>query len=294
MEFFSGGAMNPILLHANYFEQGQSVERACQLAREMGADGIEFRRQPPKHTGTDLQYLDVVSRALDKYPLAWVSIGGPGVDLMGDDGEMRAKEIERAENFFRKAASRFRLNVVNTFAGSLRHADSSLPYLEYWHHGSAIATCEQWSNAVEGFQHLGAVAGELGFRLAFETHGVYLHDTLKASLDLVRKVNSPHVGLLWDQANLLIFPEHPSFDEVIDTVGPDLFAVHVKNLLVPPQQFLAVSALSQGILNIRDQVARLLKAGYDGPFCLEAPRDGDREHFAREDFTYFRSVLTNA
>jgi len=291
MGFLQERQMNPVLVHINYFEQGQSLERACRITSELGADGIEFRRKPGGYAGSDLDYLDEVSRAVDRHPLKWISFGGPGVDLMTPDESLRAAEIEAAETFYRKAADRFPLRIVNAFTGNLRNSDPSLPSVEFRHHGSAIATESQWEAAIAGFRHLGAVAEELGFRFAFETHGVYLHDTVEATLRLVRGVNSTHVGLLWDHSNLMLFPSHPTFDEAIQAAGEHLFCVHLKNLLVPPSRFLAVSSLSGGILNIRDQLASLRKAGYAGPFCLESPRAGDREWFAREDMQYFRSLL---
>lgn len=279
----------PLLIHINYFEQGQTLERACRLTRELGADGLEFRRKPGDYPGTDLEYLDEVSAALDKHPLEWVSFGAPGANLMGPDPAQHEKEIEAAEAFFRKAATRFPLRIVNTFAGNL--ADPAHPFVEYKYHGSAIATEAQWEAASAGFRRLGALAGELGFRFAFETHGVYLHDTVEATLRLVRRIDSPHVGLLWDHANLMLFPEHPTFEEVIREAGDVLFYVHLKNLLVPPSQFLAVTSLSGGILNIREQVGRLLASGYTAPLCIESPRSGDREQFLREDLTYLRELL---
>jgi len=283
--------MSALLVHINYFEQGQSFARACRLTRELGADGIEFRRKPGGFHGSDLDYLDEVSAALDKHPLEWISFGGPGPNLMPTDEGQRTAEIKAAEKFYRKAAARFPLRIVNAFTGSLPNPDKSLPFVDSQHHGSAIATDAQWEAAIAGFRHLGAVAEELGFQFAFETHGVYLHDTVEATLRLVRGVDSRHVGVLWDHANLMLFPKSPTFDEVIAAAGEHLFYVHFKNLLVPPARFLAVSSLSGGILNIRDQLAQLRKSGYAGPFCLESPRAGDREQFLREDISYFLGLL---
>ncbi|HWL54848.1 MAG TPA: sugar phosphate isomerase/epimerase [Chthoniobacteraceae bacterium] len=286
--------MNPILFHINYFEQGQTTERACELARQLGADGVEFRRKPGAFKGTDLEYLDEVSRALERHPLEWISFGGPGVNLMTGDPETTERELAAAEAFFRKAAGRFPLKVVNSFTGTLANADKSLPFVEYWHHGSTVATPAQWEAATAGFQRMGALAGELGFRFAFETHGVYLHDTVEATMKLVSAINSPNVGLLWDHANLMLFPTSPSLEEVITRSGDKLFYVHLKNLLFSPSRFLAVSSLSGGIINVREQVKRLLASGYTGPIAIEAPRQGDREQFAKEDLAYIREVLESA
>lgn len=284
--------MTQILLHINYFEQGQSLDRACKQARDLGADGIEFRRKPSEYAGSDLEYLDEVSRALDKYPLSYVSFGGPGIDLMVSDSRVRERGLDAAEVFYRQAAGRFSLKIVNAFTGSLINPDKTLPYVEYWHHGSAIATDAQWRNAISGFQRMGALAEELGFRFAFETHGCYLHDSVDAAMRLIDGIDSNQVGLLWDHANLMIFPEQASFDDVIAKAGSKLFYVHLKNWLVSPSQFLAVSSLGGGIINIREQLGKLFSSGYTGPLCIESPRSGDREQFAREDIEYLRALLT--
>jgi len=279
----------PVILHINCFEQGQSLNEALHLASEIGADGVEFRRLPGGYQGSDLDYLDELSRAWEHCPMDWISFGGPGVDLMSEDDRQIEKEISSAERFYRTAASRFPLKIVNAFTGNLAASDK--PYLEYWHHGSAIATPRQWQSASDGYARLGSLAGELGFKFAFETHGVYLHDTIEATSALVERVASPHVGILWDQANLMIFREYPALDEAISAMGTNLFYVHLKNLLVPPAQFLSVCALSGGIINIREQISALYRSGYQGPLCIESPRAGDRIQFAHEDISYIKKLI---
>ncbi len=282
---------NKILFHINYFEQGQTLEEACRLARELGGDGIEFRRKPLRSELAGSAYLDELARAIDKHPLEWVSFGAPGPDFMSSDAAVRERELESAISFYTEAAGRFPLKVVNTMTGRLANPDSTVSFLEYEKHGSALAIDEQWTQAIEGFKVLGAHAEKLGFRFAFETHGVYLHDSLEATLKLVRSIGSPAVGLLWDQLNLMLFPSTPPLAEAVELCGEDLFYVHLKNALVPPRQFLACCDLDAGIINIREQVKLLKAAGYQGPWCIEAPRPGDRVRFAKKDLAYLREVL---
>lgn len=281
-----------IWLHINYFEQGASLEFACKKARELCVSGIEFRRTPFGREDEDV-YLDEVSRALERYPLPSVCFGGPGVDLMSLDASEVARNLDNAEAFYREAARRFPLAMVNAFSGVLVHPDKTRPFVEYWHHGSVLASEKQWENAVNGFKRLAETAAEFDFRFAFETHGCYLHDTLDATLELIRRIDSPRVGMLWDQANLMIFPDSPTTDQVIEKANSLIYYVHLKNLLVSPSRFLAVSSLQGGIINIRQQVLHLLRNGYNGPLCVESPRDGDREGFLLEDLSYLRSLLPN-
>jgi hypothetical protein len=36
---------NPVIMHVNYMEQGQSIEEICEKAVKIGFDGVEFRRK---------------------------------------------------------------------------------------------------------------------------------------------------------------------------------------------------------------------------------------------------------
>ncbi|HWL55012.1 MAG TPA: sugar phosphate isomerase/epimerase family protein [Chthoniobacteraceae bacterium] len=284
--------MLPILLHINYFEPHRTLREACALARDLGADGIEWRRKPARHQGDDLAYLDEISRAWDGAPLEWVSFGTPGPDLMTADDAVYARELDIAERFYREAARRFPLRVINFQTGVLMNPAASVPGAAYHQHGSAVATEAQWCRATEALRRLGALGEELGCRFALETHPCYLHDTIPAAKRLVESVDHPAIGLLWDYTNLLLFPESPSMEASLNEIGSRLFYVHLKNFAVPPVDgsFL-VSALSDGIIDVRHQI-RLLKAhGYQGPLCLEAPRKGDREWFARGDLAYLRSLV---
>lgn len=283
-----------MILHINYFEQGQTLETACQLASEIGADGIEFRRIPASYRGTPDEYLDEISHALDKHPLSVVAFGMPGCNFMASDAAERAQALESAATFYRKAAGRFPLQTLNMLTGPLLNADPAVPYSDYHRHGSSIASDEQWQNAIEGLRQLGMLAEELKIRFALETHAGYLHDTIPATLRLLKGINSPRIGMLWDQVNLMLLPDCPRIPEVIETAGSQIFYVHLKNLLIPPSQFRAPSSLSAGIVNIRDQVQRLLQFGYTGAFCIETTHSGDRQWQAREDLNYLTAILEDA
>ena len=58
----------PIIMHINYFEQGQSLDETCRKAVALGFDGIEFRQ---KRDGIDEgfeEYLDEVAEAVGQNP----------------------------------------------------------------------------------------------------------------------------------------------------------------------------------------------------------------------------------
>jgi len=49
--------------------------------------------------------------------------------------------------------------------------------------------------------------------------------------------------------------------------------------------------LGDGVINNREFLHILKSKEYQGPFCIEAPRQGDREWFAKQDIAYIRTLL---
>jgi len=143
---------NPVILHVNYVEQGQTILEMCEKTVEWGYDGIEFRRKRSKVDETPEQYLDSIAKAAQKTGLKCVLFGGPGTNLMSSDDKLREKEIEECITFFKMAAKRFKLTVCNTMTGPL--STKAEPSYKFDKQGSAIAIPEQWKWAAEGFKTL--------------------------------------------------------------------------------------------------------------------------------------------
>ncbi len=282
---------NLIIMHVNYMEQGQSIEEICEKAVKFGFDGVEFRRK--MQNMSDDQYLEKLAFAVEKSKLKYVLFGSPGPNLMLPEKDKREKEIEEAINFYRKAAKYFRLTVCNTMTGPL--INPSYPYSQYEKHGSNYANENHWKWAIEGFKILGDIAEELGFYFAFETHMGYLHDTVLSSKKLVDLIDKKHVGINLDYGNIICFKDPPSLEEVIKICDNKLYYVHFKNLFkVNGIEYgnIIPCALEEGIINHREFLKLLKKINYKGPICIESPRNGDREYFAKQDISYLKSILS--
>lgn len=281
----------PIIMHVNYCEQGQTIEEMCRKAVQWGYDGIEFRSSRRGVAESMQEYLDAIAASVERSGLRHVLFGGPGPDLMNPDADVRAQEIERISTFYERAAGRFPLTVCNVMTGNLRNPDPSTPPREFELHGSGAATPDHWQWAVDGFKPLAALAQRLQLRLAFETHPNYLHDTVEATLKLVRGISAPMVGVNLDYGNLIHFKETPSLKRTVDETQEVLYLVHLKNSigLGDAQRF--PTGLGDGEINNREFLSLLKAQGYDGPLCIEAPRSGDREHFAQQDLAYIKSLL---
>jgi sugar phosphate isomerase/epimerase len=273
-----------MILHINYCEQGQSIERACRKAREWGFDGIEFR------TGTGgmevAEYLDRIAAAYEKEKLTAIHFGG-GLRLNEDK---HAENLAAFFHFYEEALKRFSLTVCNLLTDELMNADA--PYEHYEKHGSIFLTDAIRAREVTGLREVAGFAEKKGFRIGLETHHGYVHDLPKAARELVDEVGSPALGVTLDYGNIIGFAGAPSMEECIKVLGDSLFYLHLKNSLSTGTRYRQRCGLGDGEINHRVFLQQLQAHGYEGACCLESPRQGDREFFAREDAAYFRRLLS--
>ncbi|MHB1155102.1 MAG: sugar phosphate isomerase/epimerase family protein [Eubacteriales bacterium] len=279
---------NPVIMHINYFEQGQSLEYTVRQAVKLGYDGIEFRSM--MEGMTDESYLDALKSYSGEYGLKYVLFGGPGIDVMTKDLKLRRAQIDRYKRFLELADARIKLSVINFMTGWLSKP-GAVSY-EYETYGSRCAEEWHWEAAAGACREIADFAPHVKF--AFETHMGYLHDLAGSARKLCELIGRPNFGINLDYGNTVYFA--PSaiepLEESIDTCGEMLFYTHLKNS-VPGSPRRAPTALSDGDINHRAYLKKLQSAGFDGFIGIEAPRPGDREWFAAEDLAYLRSVMNS-
>ncbi|MSP14120.1 MAG: sugar phosphate isomerase/epimerase [Chloroflexi bacterium] len=283
----------PIIMHVNYCEQGQSIPEICARAADWGFDGVEFRRKRTGVVETPEAYLDAIAGAVQAAGLQQVIFGLPGIDMLNDDPAQREAGLAQAEDFYRLAAQRVPLTVCNVATSVLRNPDNSVPVADYDRQGSFAATDEHWQRANTGFRRLGELAQSLGFRFALEVHMNFLHDLPVSARRLVDLVNHPAVGINLDYGNLIYFKQPRSINESLATIGDRLYYVHLKNSVASGGGNRIATGLGDGEINNRELLRSVLQQGYRGPICIEAPRSGDREWFAQQDLAYVKSVLAD-
>jgi len=184
--------------------------------------------------------------------------------------------------------------VCNTSPGALRSKDPDAPGWAYDKSGSGAAEDKHFEWAAEGFRELGALAEELGFKLAFETHMGCIGDLPEPTARLLEMIGSPAVGANLDYGNMVYFPQPPSLTDAVNTLAGRTYMLHLKNvysIATTERKLMIPCPLGDGIINHREQFGLLRETGFDGPMCIEAPRQGDREWFAQQDIAYVRSVL---
>lgn len=283
--------VQPIIMHINYCEQGQTIAEVCQKAVDWGFDGVEFRGRREAGEESNEQYLDAIAKSAASSGLKHVLFGTPVVDLMNPDKDYRSREIEEAVGFYRLAAQRFNLSICNATVGPLCNPSEDIGYEEYEKQGSFLAEEDHYRWAADGFRILGDAAQELGFRFAFEIHPNYIHDRISTTIKLLNLIGHPAVGANLDYENVLYISNEPTFEESVNLLGSRLYYVHLKNSISIGVSGRLATGLSGGEINHRIYL-RLLKAvGYEGPICVEAPRPGDTEWYAPQDLAYLKTLL---
>ena len=279
-------------MHINYCEQGQELEDICSKAVDWGFDGVEFRRRRSGVEETTEEYLDRLDAGVRASGLKHVLFGFPGPLLLNPNAAARTREVEEAVAFYRHVSERFGVTTVNLLTGQLQNPDTSISYFDCTKHGSFIVTDEQWKWQVEGCRAMADGLSGIDIRFGFETHMVYVHDTVEAVNRLVTEIDRPCIGVNLDYGNIVNFPDPPSLDEAVNALKKSICYVHLKNSAPLKSGFDRMpTALSEGEINNRHFLRLLKGIGYEGPICIEAPRGGDREWYARQDLVYIRSVL---
>ncbi len=281
----------PIIMHVNYCEQGQELSSIPRKAAQWGFDGVEFRSKRNGVEETTKDYLGALEKAVNESDLKNVLFGSPGPNLMQEDAGAREKEVTEYIEFLGQAKKRFNSKWFNTFTGALLNPDKSIPYSDYDKQGSGAASEEHYQWATEGFKTIAKFAESEGLKLGFETHMGYLHDMPVPAKRLVDAIGSSSVGLTFDYCNMFLSPQCQDIEATLEILDDSVFYLHLKNLYKLPPGGYVMTSLGDGQINNREMISKLLAKGFDGPISVEAPRQGDREVFAKEDLAYIQSVL---
>lgn len=248
---------------------------ALELFARSGLDGAEIIWQdgylsaiPESDDGT------VVSEVKRLAADLGLRIGGltPYMsDINSLDEDVRRREIARFERCIRVAAE-LDCHRIRVYGGA---------YASDEHRANRDA---HWARLVDSLQELGRSAAEHDVVLCVENHFSTMTESAQETVDLVREVDSPHVGILYDQANLT-FTHREDFAEAIGLQQGLIRHVHVKDLeFIDPNRRLRTSTVSHiqdedrihrsrmigdGVLDWSEIIAALRAAGYDGPYSLE-------------------------
>ncbi len=248
--------------------QGETQLSVMAKAKEYGFDAIEFTDLTPPEGVTQEEYALQIKAEGERLGLA-ISGYSVSADLLaGSDGDLDA-EIEKVKHKVDIAAL-MGAKVMRHDAASgnfpggrgYRGFDTVLPRL------------------AEGCRRITEYAAAKGVRTAVENHGTFAQDSDRME-KLVNAVAHDNFGLQVDMGNFLCVDESPV--TAVSRCAPYAVNAHAKDFLLksgqenPPEGFfqtrggnyLRGTIVGHGVVPVRQCVAILKRAGYDGYLTLE-------------------------
>ena len=97
-----------------------------------------------------------------------------------------------------------------------------------------LRICMKKGEDISWAQRASDEAAERGMRLAHQCHVASLFETIEGSLDVLRRVNRPNFGIIYEPANLKMCGESYGM-EALNAFRPYLFNVYLQNYLDNPE-----------------------------------------------------------
>jgi len=122
----------------------------------------------------------------------------------------------------------------------------------------------------DSLREVGEYAGSAGVQLNVENHMDTMATSAEMTMAIVRAVDLPNVGILYDQANLA-FMNSEVYEMATALQGPRIQHVHVKDFYWAGTERVA-AVLGKGIVPWAKIVNSLTDLGYEGYYSLEYER----------------------
>lgn len=256
---------------------GMSVPAALRLFRDAGLQAAEIIWQDDYSAGIPergaQELLDTIKRESAEYGMSVCCLTPYMTALNSVDSAERRNDRDRFRRCLDDAAF-LGARRVRVYAGDYRPEQLALRK-------------EKWDHLVESLSLLATYAAEREIVLAVENHFNTMALTAQEAADLMKAVQHPAVGILYDQANLT-FTHSEEADEAVDLQAPWIAHAHVKDLeFVDRERAFSASsvavvsgeeravrsrAVGDGEMDWADIIRRLNEIGYEGYLSLEYER----------------------
>lgn len=265
-------------------EKGANYIDICNLAKEIGYDGIEFIDLDPAISGKDVMATAKEIREHCAQIGLEVSAYTIGANFLKDDPKA---EVERVKGCVDVAAE--------LGAKTMRHDAcwGPRPTPRYtWR--DAVAEIAPYIREVTEY------AATKGIRTCTENHGQFIQSPERVE-ELIRTVNHPNYGWLVDMGNF-ICADCDSV-EAVATAIPYAFHVHAKDFLLKKgcefdpgmgwfktrgQNYVRGTVVGHGVIPVYQCVNMFKAAGYEGYLSLEFEGMEDNLDALKAGYAYLR------
>ncbi len=260
----------------------------CNIAKEIGYEGIEFTDLKPEISGLtdDIEAARQIRTHCEKIGLV-ITAYSIGANFLKSDPEA---EIERVKHCVDVA--------VTLGAPMMRHDACWGPAANEYGY--------TWRNAVETIapyiRSVTEYASTKGVRTMTENHGYFIQDPERVET-LIRTVDNSNYGWLVDIGNFVC--ADCDCLKAVAIAAPYAFHVHVKDFLYKPGSepspgmgwfdtrggnHIRGTIVGHGVIPVSQCVSMLIKAGYDGFFSLEFEGMEDNLTALKAGYEYLKQI----
>lgn len=268
---------------------GKSYFDICDLAKEMGYDGIEFIDLKLEH-GNGQESVEELAQAIRAHcekielPIVAYTIGA---DFLNGNGVPAEEEPARV-----KAC----VDIAHLLGAKVLRHDAfwKMEGIRYWKDTADRVTA--------GIREVTEYAATKGIRTCSENHGFIMQDSERMEY-LINQVQHDNYGWLVDMGNFLCADEDPQ--HAVGVAVPYAVHVHVKDFIFKKGtedkpfghwittrggNYIRGTVVGHGVVPVRSCLNILKKAGYDGFVSVEFEGAEDTLEALEQALHYLRSV----
>lgn len=239
------GGINMKYCMCSTWAKQHPVEHVLTIAKNLALDGVELWSGHVDEFLSRGNSLEDLKKLLESYGLECVVIA-PYLNLI--DASVQAENLAIARKCIYQAQA-LGVPMVRAFLGDK---------------ASNEVTKAEWQCCTDALRILTAEALQVNVKIALEIHNDQPTDTVHSTLRVLRLVDSPALGLIFDGFNF-----YPSGYEMIDALEPlkkYIIHYHFKNLKWSPH---VCVPLDEGDADFAPLIHAIKKDGYDGYISFE-------------------------
>ena len=232
-------------------ESGRDIETQIQAHKTLGWDHLELRMIG------DQNFTDVSDEEFERV-----------LGLVTDAGLRISGFASQLGNWSRDITGDFNVDTAELARAIPRMQKAGTKYIRMMTWKQSNATEEEWRDeAIRRTKELARMAADAGVAVAHENCTGWASEGPENTVELVEKVNSPGLAVLYDTGNSVGYGKDTLgfLHGVIDRIA----YVHIKDMIKEPDGSSHGVFPGEGASLLRQQLQEIFESGYDGVFSIE-------------------------
>ena len=261
-----------------------TLEETLDAVKAYGLGCVQFNMVcaglPSMPDCIKIEHCDAIGRELSSRNITMAAVSGT-FNMIHPDVQSRRTGLRRLRELA-SVCERLGTSVITLCTGTRdpenmwrRHPENDSP--------------QAWNDLIVSMNEAVLIAEEYGATLGFEPEVSNVVDSAKKGRRLLDEMQSPHLKVVMDAANIFHTGELPRMREILDEafalLGKDIVIAHAKDLSRDGEA--GDVAAGRGVLDYDYYLSLLHKAGFDGPLILH----GLNEEDVAESVDFLRTKL---